>query len=89
MRGARSTSAVSSRRARRFADSSSALPPASISATTAPARYSPSASAPAIETSAIASTPTSPRRNDRSTDQVSGTSSIAVVPAQSQSAGRW
>ena len=39
--GARSTSAVSSRRARRFAVSSSALPPASISATTAPARYSP------------------------------------------------
>ena len=56
---------------------------------TAPARYSPSASAPAIETSAIASTPTSPRRSDRTTDQVSGTSSIAVVAAHSQSAGRW
>ena len=89
-------SAAPARRARsargargRFADSSSALPPASISATTAPARYSPSASAPAIATSAIASTPTSRRSSERTTDQVSGTSSIAVVAAQSQSAGRW
>ena len=86
VRGARSTSAVSSRAARRFARSSSALPPASISATTAPARYSPSASAPAIETSAIASTPTSRRRSERTTEIVSGTSSSAVVAAQNASA---
>ena len=59
-RGARAGSRVSS----------SALPPASISATTAPARYSPSASAPTIETSAIASTPTSRRSSDRTTDQL-------------------
>ena len=86
VRGARSTSEVSSRAARRFARSSSALPPASISATTAPARYSPSASAPAIETSAIASTPTSRFRSERTTEIVSGTSSSAVVAAQNPSA---
>ena len=48
--------------------SSSAFPPVSIRAITAPVRYSPSASAPAIASSAIASTPTSPRarlRGDR------------------------
>ena len=50
------------------ATSSSALPPASISAITAPARYSPGASAPAIATSAIASTPTS-RCHERPQDR--------------------
>ena len=81
-RGARSIRAVSSRRARPAATSSSALPPASISAITAPARYSPIASAPAIATSAIASTPTSRCRSVRTTDQVSGTSMIADPAAQ-------
>ena len=56
-RGARSTSAVSSRRARRPAVSSSALPPASMRAITAPARYSPRASAPAMASRAMTSTP--------------------------------
>ena len=68
MLGIRSSSAVSSRRARRDAIASSALPPESISAITAPARYWPIASAPAIAIRAIASTPTRPRarvRDDR------------------------
>ena len=85
-RGARSISAVSSRRARPAATSSSAFPPASISAITEPAKYSPVARAPAIATSAIASTPTSRCHSVRSTDHVSGTSMIADPAAQTASA---
>ena len=65
MRGIRSSSRVSSRPARCVAYSSSALPPASISATTAPTRYWPSARRETIATSAIASTPRSRRISDR------------------------
>ena len=72
MRGARSSSAVSSRLARRAAAASSALPPLSIRATTAPASSSPRASAPAIASRAMASTPTSPRRSERATDDRQG-----------------
>ncbi len=85
--GARSTSSVSSRRARLCATSSSAFPPASIIAITAPARYSPSANAPAIARRAIASTPTSPRISERPTETVSGTSRASVVAAQIALAG--
>jgi hypothetical protein len=38
-----------------------------------------------MATSAIASTPTSPRISDRTTDQVSGTSAIAVPAAHTRS----
>ena len=85
IRGIRSTSFVSSRRARRPATSSSAFPPASMSAITASARYSPSASAPAIETSAIASTPTSPWRRDLATDQLSERASRLPSPPRRRS----
>ena len=62
-----------------------AFPPLSIKAITAPARYSPSASAPTMATSAIASTPTSPRISVRSTDQVSGISVSTIAMAQTRS----
>ena len=52
---------------------------------TAPARYSPIASAPAIASRAIASTPTWPRASVRATDQVSGTSITATVAAHTAS----
>ena len=55
--GARWTSAVNSRRARRDAAASSASPPENISPITTPASSSPSANAPTIATSAIVSTP--------------------------------
>jgi hypothetical protein len=47
-----------------------------MTAITAPVRYWPSVSAPAIASRAIVSTPTSPWRSDRITDHESGTSRI-------------
>ena len=55
--GARATSAVSSRRARLDAASSSAAPPENMSPTIAPASSSSNAREPTIATSAIVSTP--------------------------------
>src|SRR5690242_5120670 len=49
---------------------------------TAPARYSPTAIAPAIDSSAMTSTPKSRRASDRATAHVSGTSRASVVAAQ-------
>ena len=74
--------ARSSRRARPAAHASSAAPPDIISATIAAARYSPSARAQTIATSAIASTPTSRRRSDCAVETTSGTSTIAAPAAQ-------
>ena len=89
IRGARSTQRASARvRARRRRTSSSALPPASIRATTAPARYSPSASAPAIATQRDRVDPDVAAPSERATDQVSGTRTTAAPPPRRVAARR-
>ena len=78
--GARSTRDLRSRSARATAKSSSTLPPAYMTATTAPARVSPSASAPDIETKATASTPMRPARKSRIIE-MSRPATTGTVPA--------
>ncbi|CEG09717.1 hypothetical protein BN961_03147 [Afipia felis] len=80
MRGARSTSRRRSRSARATAKSSSTLPPAYMTATTTPARFSPSTTAADIDTKAIASTPRRPAKKSRTMD-ISKPAMTGTVPA--------
>ena len=84
IRGARSINDFRSRSARATAKSSSTLPPAYMTATTTPARFSPSASAADIETNAIASTPMRPARKSRIMETSRPTTTGAVPAAQIQ-----
>ena len=87
--GARSSRAESSRWARRSAYVSSARPLASISAITAPARYSSSANEPPMASRAMRSTPASRRISPVIVVHVSGTSPIHVVTAHATCAASW
>ena len=70
--------------------SSSMLPPEYISATTAPASGSPSASAAVIDRSAMASTPKRPAKRSRTmnTASAAATGAVAIVQMRPASAGR-
>ena len=85
-RGARSTKDLRSRSARATAMSSSTLPPAYMTATTTPARFSPSARAPDIETKATASTPMRPAKKSRIMETSRPTTTGAVPAAQAHHA---
>ena len=88
-RGARSVSARRSRSARVTAKSSSTVPPAYIRATTAPASGSPSASAPAIDSSAMASMPIRPAARSRTIEiaRAMSTGTVAAVHSRLATAG--
>ncbi len=86
MRGARSVSDLRSRSARATAKSSRRLPPAYMTATTAPARNSPSRSAPDIDTKATASTPMRPAMRSRTMDTNSPMTTGTVPAAQTHRA---
>ena len=79
--GARSINDLRSRSARATAKSSSILPPAYMMATTIPARFWPSTSAPDIETKATASTPIRPAAKSRIID-ASSPATTAPVPTR-------
>ena len=89
MRGARSISDLRSRSARETANSSSALPPEYMTATTIAARFSLSASAPIMERSATASTPSRPARKSRTIEATSPTITGTAPAAQTQCAIVW
>ena len=82
--GARSIKDFRSRSARAIARSSSTLPPAYITATTTPARFSLRTIAADIETNAIASTPMRPAKKSRIMEMSSPTKTGAVPAAQIQ-----
>jgi hypothetical protein len=85
-RGARFSSERRSFVARRSAACSSACPVASMTTTSAPARYSPTASVPINDNTAMTSTPTRPWRNPLITDQVAGPIAMTVAVIQHVSA---
>ena len=86
MRGARSSSARSSRRARAAARASSARPLASITEMTAPAKYSPISKVPTSARSATTSTPSRRRRAASTTHHAAGTTPATVTAAHTVSA---
>ena len=80
-RGARAMSAWSSLSARALARASRARPPVSITAITAPAKYSPTAKVPASASTATRSTPGRRRRTLATTHPTAGMSAATVVAA--------
>ncbi len=69
-----------------MAAASRARPPASITAISAPARYSPTNSVPRSESTAMRSTPRRPRRKDITTQATAGTIATPVPAIQQPSA---
>ena len=84
-RGARSSSSRNSRRARPAAHASRLRPLASITAMTAPARYSPTISVPAKASTAMASTPRRRWRAASMTHHTASANAAAVVAAHTAS----
>jgi hypothetical protein len=85
-RGACSSRARKSSVARRSAAASSARPPDSMTAMSAPATYSPTSSVPTSDKTAIRSTPARPRRKAARTQNTAGTTATNVPAIQHQSA---